>query len=159
MFKPHDKLFLNDMSNIMKVEEQMTQRSLDGNLGNNTTQGANQLQSTLILDAEDDIGGKLHNHNKEGLLNKDSSKSLSADYEEDTIAGMLNSGSGLGKPTNLQFNMSGTGENMISFDASRISPNHANNLDMSTANTKNMLGQLAHHHNRLSEDNLTDPEE
>ena len=70
---------------------------------------------------------------------------------------MLNSGSGLGKPTNLQFNISGTGENMISFDASRISPNHANNLDTSTANMKNMVGQLVHH-NRLDED-LTDPEE
>lgn len=29
MFKPQDKLFLNDMSNILQVEEQMTQKSLD----------------------------------------------------------------------------------------------------------------------------------
>lgn len=37
MFKPHDKLFLNDMSNIMRIEEQLTQRSIDGNTGNNTS--------------------------------------------------------------------------------------------------------------------------
>lgn len=47
---------------------------------------------------------------------------------------------------------------MISFDASRISPNNGNNLDTSTANTKNMLSQLARHH-RLDEDNMTDPED
>ena len=29
MFRPQDKLFLNDMSNILQVEEQMTQKSLD----------------------------------------------------------------------------------------------------------------------------------
>ena len=54
MFKPQDKLFLNDMSNILRVEEQLTQRSIDNQV-NNTAGGTNQqLQSTLILDAEDE---------------------------------------------------------------------------------------------------------
>ena len=88
---------------------------------------------------------------------------------------MLNSGGSDNKP-NLQCNLS-AGENMISFDASRISPAHANNhLDTSHANMKNMVGQLgeglqawpihkpdedgrkANEVNRLDED-LTDPED
>ena len=119
--------------------------------------------------------------NRKQLLNKSSSQSAGEndDDDEDTIAGMLNSGSGSGKPNhNLQCNISA--ENMISFDASRISPsNHAiNNLDTSHANMKNMVGQLGggslqawanlgkqdedgrkqNEQNRLDED-LTDPDD
>lgn len=59
MFKPQDKLFLNDMSNIMRVDEALTQRSLDPASSVNQTSailqgGDHQLQQTLILDAEEE---------------------------------------------------------------------------------------------------------
>ena len=59
MFKPQDKLFLNDMSNIMRVDEALTQRSLDPASSVIQTStilqvGDHQLQQTLILDAEEE---------------------------------------------------------------------------------------------------------
>ena len=44
------------MSNIIQVDEQMTQRSLDtmGGANPNQTSGNQQLQQTLILDAEEE---------------------------------------------------------------------------------------------------------
>ena len=51
MFKPQDKLFLNDMSNIMLVEEQLTQKSLDpANIVNqdNTTNILGTLQRQQV---------------------------------------------------------------------------------------------------------------
>ena len=44
MFKPQDKLFLNDMSNIVHAEELMTQKSLDPA---NTNQNSTMLGSIM----------------------------------------------------------------------------------------------------------------
>ena len=163
MFKPQEKLFLNDMSNIMQAEEQMTQKSLDTGAynanqtsgflaGNNTIQQAldNQLQSTLILDAEDEREDIIRQQGGEkessrgaigGLIEqKANNQSLPL---EDTIAGLAmfgnnSHGSDENKADILQViqadkNGSGEQDRMISFDASRISPNHNGGLHLDTS--------------------------
>ena len=172
MFKPQDKLFLNDMSNIVHAEDLMTQKSLDpANTNQNSTilgsilptsggpGGVDpQLQQTLILDAEEDKREmqrrSASRQRKDNLIMKHKQDSGASSHEDDdTIAGLAMLGadsSSIGKqvePRIVGFgNGSGviTGEDdrMISFDASRISPSHGGNLDTSHALMNNTVGQL-----------------